>query len=141
MAEETKPTKTKRAVKVTVDAAKIVMAISALVAAYNGYRDLESKNALVLEALGSKLNALAEKVSYLEGRLEAKVETAAPSHPTVRPGVIARLPEPTEPVDAPKAAEPSAAVTLQAYTDVPLNVQALQQLQVEQLELKGPPGE
>jgi hypothetical protein len=139
MTEETKPTKTKRAVKVTFDAAKIVMAITTLVVAYNGYRDLENKNALVLEALGSKLNALAEKVSYLEGRLQAL--STAPT-PGVHHLTLAKPPEPPPPENQPPAAVAAGeGVMLKAYESVPLDVAGLQQLQIEQRELKAPPGE
>jgi hypothetical protein len=48
--------------------AKLVGAITALTAAINGYLDLEKKNALVYQALASKVNHMAEELSELKGQ-------------------------------------------------------------------------
>ncbi len=48
--------------------AKLVGAITALTAAVNGYLDLEKKNALVYEALASKVNNMSAELSEIKGQ-------------------------------------------------------------------------
>lgn len=49
---------------------KVIAALATLTAAVNGYLNLAEQNELMLQALGSKLNSLAVKVAYMEGRLD-----------------------------------------------------------------------
>jgi len=51
--------------------AKLAAAVGTLTAAVNGYVSLQKQNELVLEALGSKLNALSQRVAHMEGYLTA----------------------------------------------------------------------
>ena len=48
--------------------AKLVGAITALTAAVNGYLDLEKKNALVYQALASKVNNMATELAEVKGQ-------------------------------------------------------------------------
>lgn len=77
MTEQEKKEKTKRTVKRVWDGSKLVMAIGALTAAVNGYMELSKKsvqlseqNALLFKALSTKVNGMAEKMAYIEGRID-----------------------------------------------------------------------
>jgi hypothetical protein len=148
MSEDPKPapTKRQRAVKVSIDVAKIVAAITSLIVVYNGYRDLENKNALLLEALGSKLNALSEKVAHLEGHIEEQATAPTPVTPP-KPGhtpagtpVPAHTPTVAPPMPAVVMVETPADIErmpfkLKAYETVPTDMKALQLMQQEQVAM------
>jgi hypothetical protein len=60
---------------------KLLVAFGALTAAINGYTRLLERQEDMLVVMSTKLNALGEKVAYLEGRLEG------PPHVTSRPPI------------------------------------------------------
>ena len=84
MTEAEKKERTKKTVKRAWDGGKLILAITALTAAVNGYRDLSAKsvqlseqNALAFKALSSKVNKMAERMAYMQGRLDGLNESEA----------------------------------------------------------------
>lgn len=77
MTEAERKERNKKVVKRVWDGSKLVMAIGALTAAINGYAELSQKsvklseqNAALYQALSSKVNSMAEKLAYLQGRVD-----------------------------------------------------------------------
>lgn len=77
MTDQEKKERTKKNVKRVWDGSKLVMAIGALTAAVNGYMELSKKsvqlseqNAALYKALSSKVNGMAERLAYMEGRID-----------------------------------------------------------------------
>ncbi|MGW8178180.1 MAG: hypothetical protein ACWGQW_05340 [bacterium] len=77
MTEQEKSERTKKNLKRAWDGSKLIMAIGALTAAVNGYTDLSKKsvqlseqNAALYKALSTKVNDMAERLAFLEGRIE-----------------------------------------------------------------------
>lgn len=60
---------------------KLAAAIGVLTVALNGYYHLLERQADMLFVMSTKLNALSEKVAYLEGRMEARVVGARAQPP------------------------------------------------------------
>ena len=84
MTDTEKSVKTKRTVKRVWDGSKLVVAIVSLTAAINGYMELSKKsvqlseqNALLFKALSTKVNGMAEKLAYMEGRMDGLTPKAA----------------------------------------------------------------
>jgi hypothetical protein len=138
---------------------KLVAAIGVLTAAVNNYLDQENKNAelgrqnaLILQALGSKVNNLGNEVSYIKGRLDS-LPAFRPSHhrleqpPPVRPVGMAPAPkeDEVEPAgvlgevevtsDAPEPErskeDKAPPLRIDAFEDVPTSLKDLQQMQVD----------
>ena len=127
---------------------KLILGIAALTAAYAGYAKLENQNALMLQALGSKLNSLSEQVSYLQGMHGIPPETTSapgvePTHAhatTKAPGYTSlHGDEPAVAVvmAAPVPPKPVQRIQLKAFEQVPITFDGLQALEQTQLSPKG----
>ena len=117
---------------IAINTGKIVLAISALTAAVKGYYDLQQQNQLILESVGSKVNALSEKVAFIEGRMTEMSRHVALSPTSVR--VLSAPPLPPESkaetkVEVETSGKPM--LKFKAYEAMPLKMEQLQQMQVQ----------
>jgi len=101
-----------------------------------GYYELQQQNQLVLESVGSKVNALAEKVAFMEGRItemtRTTVVTPSPSSSAVR--VIGLSAPPPAPPAAKEEHHPlnRDVLNFKAYDKMPFDMKQLQQMQQTQ---------
>jgi len=127
---------------------KLISGIAALTAAYAGYAKLENQNALMLQALGSKLNSLSEQVAYLQGMHGIPPETtSAPDVEPARAHVATKAPQYASLHGQETSAEtvvmvkgplkPSPRIKLKAFEQVPVTFDGLQALEQFQLSPKG----
>lgn len=135
MVDAEKPKSRKK--DITVALVKLIMAITALVTAINGYLELEKQNALVLQALGSKVNELAKEVSYLHGRVDASAPLPAVHAMPVPPAAVDTGEEDLELAGIAEVMAESAPeepqLKLRAYEYVPLDMEALQQMSADRI--------
>jgi hypothetical protein len=136
----------KRAKKLAPLIIKLISGIAALTAAYAGYARLENQNALMLQALGSKLNSLSEQVAYLQGMHGIPPDGSlidgepAHKHTMSKPSEIAALhgEEPPLSAVAPVLVRPAMSrIKIKAFEQVPVTFDGLQALEQTQLSPKG----
>jgi len=107
--------------------ARLIAAVTALTAAVNGYLDLAKKNALVYEALASKVNSISTELAQLKGQNEILLEFVkthmrrGESLPAHRPPAVIPAPTPTAPDEEDTAVE---AASDEASADVMVEVTA-----------------
>lgn len=154
-AETPKPSKLKSRAALTT---KLIAAIGTLTVAINGYMDLQEQNQLVLQALGSKLNNLSQRVARMEGFVVGVTMEKASADTPAKPirydddfpepieehavaVVAAEIPEDElEMVEVMAAPEPApkkvkkAKLNIDAYEDVPMDMDSLEQMQVQAQE-------
>jgi hypothetical protein len=162
MTEQEKKEQRKKTVKKVWDGSKLIMAIGALTAAIDGYADLSKKsvqlseqNAALYKALSGKVNDVAERLAFLEGRIDGLNKEAAqravhrklwrkekeePVDSDADGAVEVESDEPSEAAhDEPAAmgsppppsvtAAPPPQVQIKAYEQLPDNLEALMQEQ------------
>ena len=141
--EQTNKTKTRIRV---VNFAKLAMAIGALATAITGYVEVRRNQDNLLQAVSDKVNAMALKMAYLEGRIDGlnpkdaakeaslKVQPApaVPHHFTVNPkidedGVPDKLAAVMSPDLLPPPEPEVQKADAQVYRQMPRNFQALQE--------------
>lgn len=134
--------------------AKLAAAVVALTAAVNGYADLQKENLtlakqnrVLFQAVASKVNGMAERLAYVEGRLEGlkpkeateameeKITPFKPRPASDKPRMKAKaMHEPIEDdmEDAPEPVvehQPIQTMKMNAYEQLPENLSELMQVQ------------